>query len=709
MNDESQKTSQEPSRLQVDIFPEDYRNEQFDTNMEFFEGFHPGLYQALVDYRPEEYRICLNPDGSPNIININDHRLVYQYDSNEDLLSNIQDGIKSIRTNISIPGDLLNFEERRASKGHYGNINLDPIQRKMRQDVYDAGPFGRDRLVEKEGQFLPTVVSDYIPYLRVYGVGLGLHIQELIRMKNISFISIYEPNIDLFYSSLYVIDWGVIFKYFTIKQRLFSSSEIHINLYLGSSPESVDEKNSSYLKRACRYLVLTQARYAHFATAEKMQQLMKLESKSDTVVINESTNGWYEDQRAGFYNSAKNIKRNYPFYTGGKVKRFLRVFVVGSGPSLDASIEYINKNCGQALVISCGSAFSALLNHGIVPDIQVLQERDWQSGGYEEQYDSQILNKITLIKLNVVSPEVDQFYKETLVFQKYNDPGSSILNTENFPVSTHVNPTVTNAGVTLAAELGANEVYLFGLDYGAFVGAESMHASSSLYNKIDIDDSVEGEFEIAAAFGGVALTSKVFLYSLQVTEGRIDCHPDIKWFNVEDGALIKGAKSVRVGDIYKFSRKMKKIGLMGEVRSCFNSDYDSKKVIEYLRLNAVQEVADYLDMLLEFSKSTPKTREDVLMVAVLMDHAMLQHKVVGGAGVGALHYYPGFLLSGGVQELIFSMFSQTIYANDDQIAAEFFNSVMGALKNYRDDIIEDMRVLISHIVSDEEIEIKLEY
>ena len=124
MNDESQKTSQEPSRLQVDIFPEDYRNEQFDTNMEFFEGFHPGLYQALVDYRPEEYRICLNPDGSPNIININDHRLVYQYDSNEDLLSNIQDGIKSIRTNISIPGDLLNFEERRASKGHYGNIKF---------------------------------------------------------------------------------------------------------------------------------------------------------------------------------------------------------------------------------------------------------------------------------------------------------------------------------------------------------------------------------------------------------------------------------------------------------------------------------------------------------------------------------------------------------------------------------------------------------
>jgi hypothetical protein len=177
---------------------------------------------------------------------------------------------------------------------------------------------------------------------------------------------------------------------------------------------------------------------------------------------------------------------------------------------------------------------------------------------------------------------------------------------------------------------------------------------------------------------------------------------------VGDGALIEGAESVHVSDVHNFSRKLNKEKAIQEVVGCFNADYDADYAIELLRLNAAQMVRDYFDVALSFAESTPKNREQVMMVATLMDRALVQHKVVGGVK-GVLSYYPGFLLSGGIQEMLGNIFSQSIYVNDDQAAAEMFDTAMQVLREYRDEVIEDVRTLVEHIASDDEVEIKLSY
>ncbi|MBT3197548.1 MAG: motility associated factor glycosyltransferase family protein, partial [Gammaproteobacteria bacterium] len=626
--------------------------------------------------------------------------LVYEYHSEREVIDEIRSGIGHVGMGMSIGGVALDFEENDA-------VNIDPIQKNMRRKLYERGPYGAAKLAEQVGGAVPALISDYIPYMRVYGIGLGLHIQELIRMKNITFISIYEPHIDLFYSSLYTISWEMIFKYFSIKQRQFTSNKFHINLYLGNSPENVIEQNKGYQAEVCRYMVLAQGRYAHFAKEERIKRLIQLEQRADHEMVNNATNGWYEDQRAGFYFAARNIKRHHPLFSGARVERFLRLFVVGNGPSLDGGIEFIKQNRENAIILSCGSAFATLLTEGIVPDYQILQERDWHLTDYEKEFDADLLKQITLMKLNVISPMVDHYYKDVLVFQKYNDPGSALLG-EEYAVTTNVNPTVTNAGVAIAAALGAEEVYLFGLDYGAPKSATSMHASKSIYKTLDLGDAVESEIEVPGALGEDVVTTKFFAWSLHVTEDKISRHPDIRWINVGDGALIKGTESVRVEDIHSFSRKINRQRVMSDIGDCFNADYDSQAMVDRLSESALQMVGDYFDAVLSFASSTPQTREQVLMVVTLMDRAMVQHKIVGG-GTGVLHYYPGFLLSGGVQELAGNIFSQAIYSNDDQAAADLFVVAMDVLREYRDEIMEDMRTLVGHIAADEEVEIKLSY
>lgn len=51
------------------------------------------------------------------------------------------------------------------------------------------------------------------------------------------------------------------------------------------------------------------------------------------------------------------------------------VFIIGNGPSLDQSIEMIKAQQDKAIIISCGSALSALYNYGIDIDFHCEQER----------------------------------------------------------------------------------------------------------------------------------------------------------------------------------------------------------------------------------------------------------------------------------------------------------------------------------------------
>jgi hypothetical protein len=669
----------------ITLLPSDFTNEIFEQNMAYLNNQQPALFNAVKNHKCKEYWLCSNPDGSPNIVHMPSKTPVYAASSMDEIMAPIHKQIDELYCYIHVNKTFF-------GEGVSSWLQNSPIQIKMLDSLYKAGIFADMKLSSKMMTPLHNYCTNYLPLVRVYGIGLGYHLTELIKRKKISYMTIYEPNFDLFYISLYTIPWDLIFKYFEFNNK-------GINLVLDCSPDVALESNMAFIEKRLTPLTSLFYRFNHFNRLPVMKEIVEKEPRFDNTHRANVDAGWYEDQRAGFYFSAKNIQKDNKVFSGKKAKRYFRAFIVGSGPSLNESIGYIKAHQVDALILACGSALTPLLESGIVPDYQIIQERTWHVPEHEKRHDLDLLKEISLLKLNVISPKIDRHYKETLVFQKFRDPGSALLS--DYPVTTEVNPTVTNAGVTFAAELGAKEVYLFGVDYGAPKGSEKMHASNTLWDDKDRDDSVKSEnaIDLAGNLGGVICSTPVLSWSHEVTELSISRHPNINWINVGEGALIAGATAMAVEELpEKFKKKIKKDHLRSDISCCFNNDYSSARVLEKLNTYHMKQVEEYFQAILDFTASTPQSREEIISTLSLMYKA-------ASVGANQEDFLPASLVSAGIKQFITVTYTQTGLYRDDDSAVRFFEAAKVIFTEHINDIREDLHKILGYLASDEDVEI----
>jgi len=672
------------SLIKLDVFPGSFRNEQFEENLTYFKTAQPTIYNAVVNHRCTEYKLCTNPDGSPNIIETKSNAPVYNTFDKATFWDFINKSIDNLAVTTIVQQAFLGDDDELWKKNN-------PIQFGMLNSLYEGGVF--QQLGVKTGHLEPLINyrTDFFPFIRIYGIGLGYHLTELIRKKTISYMSIYEPKLDLFYTSLYTIPWKLIFQYFDTRGK-------GINLILGGDPDHAIRQNAAFLQQRLMPLSSCFYRLVHLGSAET-NELIKKEPQADSTEREQSDAGWYEDQRTGFYLSARNIIEKNKFFNGKKTKSFFRAFVVGAGPSLNDAIDYLKDHQHDGIIVSCGSAITPLLSAGIVPDYEVVQERVWQFTKNEQKHDLDLMKRVTLLKLNVVSTKIDQYYNDTLVFQKFRDPGSALLDSKKYPATTAVNPTVTNAGISMCADLGVNEVYLFGVDYGVPKGSEKMHAKNTIYDNEKFDDSVSDKitpYELPGNLGTVIKTTPVLSWSHDTTEFKIAQFPMIKWFNVGEGALIKGAKPLAPEALPRnFKKKINKRMLFKEIRTCFDNTYSTEAVINLLKTVQMQQIDNYFDVFLGFCNSTPQTREEIIAVLSLMYKAVNTGKDQQG-------YLPSSLLPYGFIQFITNVYMQCALAKNDAQAVEFFHDAMNVLNEYVKNIKEDINHVVNDIDSKEE-------
>jgi hypothetical protein len=667
------------------LLPPTYKNETFDKNIAYFKTHQTALYNMVINHTCSEYRLCSNPDGSPNILDMQNKTPLYHVFTLKEIIASAQKAIDNLHCGLRINESFICGGKERWQKDN-------PIQFSMLTKLYKTGIFYDLKLTPESLSSFQVSHTDYLPLIRICGIGLGYHLTALIQKRTVSYMTIYEPNIDLFYISLYTVPWQLVFKYFDAKGK-------GVNLVVGGTPNEAINKNMIFIRQRLMPLTSYFFRLNHL-NSELIQQMVSKEPQTDAVEREQADAGWYEDQRSGFYFGARNIKKGTAFFSGKKASRFLRAFVIGSGPSLNDTIDYIKTHQQDALIISCGSAITPLLKAGIVPDYEVIQERLWHISKLEERHDLEVLKKISLLKLNVVSPQVDKYYKETLIFQKFRDPGSSFLG-EKYAVTTAVNPTVTNSGIAMCAALGAKEVFLFGVDYGAPLHSTKMHATNTIYDELAADDSVDSktQFDLPGNLGSVIRTDTILSWSLRTTEMKIAEFPKIKWFNVGEGALISGAVPMSLKALpKKFSEKIHKKSLRAEISKCFNDNYSSAKILERLKSTQMQQVDDYFKAILGFTDSTPETREEVVYVLSLLYEAV-------NTGQYESHFLPASLLAYGFKQFITDVYIQSAMEPDDASAAQFFETSKGILIEYTSAIEKDLARILNYIALDSETEL----
>lgn len=391
-----------------------------------------------------------------------------------------------------------------------------------------------ERATEEEIVFQGGPVWDGHVTVVALGLGLGLHILPLVEKTRCHNLIIVEPNPDFIYHSLSCLDWHALIEHFRKDRRFLAIFPFAEPQYLASELRHIVRCSGPAFLDGLKFI---QA-YENSQISEAMNMM-----RSDAQLLSIGL-GFLADEFDMLRNSHGNLRKGGVRLFAQQDRRLgMPAFIMGSGPSIDRDLDVIRANQDRALIVTCGTALRIALANGIVPDFHVELENvpevyDVVLQRLAQRYD---FSPITLVASTTVDPRVPSLFKKTAFFFR-----AGLSSYEQFCHDDRHNlrypmPTVANSGVSLALELGAREVYLFGIDLGAR-DPKNHHAKDSPYMAGEANFiNTEIDVPVPANFGGICYTERVYQWSRSLLEECFQFWRQGRTFyNCADGIRIPG-------------------------------------------------------------------------------------------------------------------------------------------------------------------------
>ena len=372
-------------------------------------------------------------------------------------------------------------------------------------------------------------------YLVVLGVGLGFHLKKLISETNVRHVFLVEPTPEFLRHSLASIDWEYILTDGEARGITFSLS-------ISSRPDRiVTEIQRMFINEGVSFIdgAFVFLHYPLWALKEARERL------ADDLQVMYLSRGFYEDELIMMTNATTNMM-NYRYHLmDGKLrpKRNEPVFIVGSGPSIDNSLQYIKRWRDRVILFSCGTGLRVCLKNGIIPDFHCEIEN------VPEVYDVALatsnefdLSGITLIASITVDTRMAALFDHTYFFFRDSVSSTRVLANDQLMIL-GISPTVANTALRSATCLGFTNLYLFGIDCGT-KNEDNKHSRDSIYHTLgsmkDADNNHKFPDTCIGNFGGTVQTHWIFHFSKFMLSAFIKAYR-IKAYNCSDGASIDGA------------------------------------------------------------------------------------------------------------------------------------------------------------------------
>jgi len=496
----------------------------FEKNLKLFE-------QELPDF----------VDFIRNIKNFQTDVKLVVYDDDYDLVLNgvsiYPKGAKNYKANLDIETSLKALFEK-----YLQNIKKENL--KHTQFIYNSlKPI--EKYLKKYSR--KRKIRDFSSII-VIGLGLGLFLKDLVKKYNSFDVAILEDNLEFFIASLYVTDYTKVWEIQKKKGKL----KFFINIAkMKNGYEYLFHTLSSYVRFYPSRFAFPRA-YIHYE--EKNTNYKDIVSKQISNILKGL--GFFDDEEQAIENAYYNylLKRKMIFEKAKIENDKIPVLIVGSGPSLEQTIDTIKKYQDKAIVVACGSSLSKLAKEGIFPDVWINLERVPEVKKILEKAKEYglDLSKLLVIASDITHKSViDMLNKENIYY--FPRGGASIhdmLNTKKF--LTGFLPTVTNTGLSVLFHMGFKNFYLLGVDLGTKTPGV-LHTSHTIYKKEDdIKHTYIGPFP--GNFGGNVYTTDTFLWSKSNMEDfirYITTKGKAKVFNVSDGIKIEGALPLKPSDFKK--------------------------------------------------------------------------------------------------------------------------------------------------------------
>ncbi|MGE6294801.1 6-hydroxymethylpterin diphosphokinase MptE-like protein [Aeromonas media] len=499
---------------------------RFEQNMAAFRQYIPHIADMYETYQPvRPFKFFCTENGQPNLAWLDDGVAVYgaePYLICETLVSEFME-----------KGSLSKFSFNQEANP-IGFMHVDYLN-KLNAYLDDISAT----------ETLLGHVPNEVPSALIFGVGLGYHLGYLYERCKIGTLFLFEPDLDLFYASLFCFDWVPLLTY-------LHQENLGLHILLGQDEETIVKDFSFAIHRRGAFLI-TNAFVMWGYQNDKIKELIKKVQQEYHLLAM----GWgfFDDNLIAISHTINNVERAVPFLLKGKkIPPHLSrtpIFIIANGPSLDQSIEVIKKNKDKVLIISCGSAISALHKIGIKPDIHVTVERtkivyDFLSGLNDPDY----LKDVILLTTDVTHPDCSALFGQSIFTFKRNEPGAALLKSyfsemQYFAEMVGVNPLVGNIGVSAPVHLGFKNIYLFGLDNG-YKDKGHHHSRFSAYYNNKVNAQILGElmygdnqWQRKGNFGGMVISNAMFDTSRRVIEQVLAIHDDVRCFNCSDGVKIE--------------------------------------------------------------------------------------------------------------------------------------------------------------------------
>ncbi|MNG85444.1 hypothetical protein D3C79_442030 [compost metagenome] len=636
---------------------------RFQQNMEAFKNNMPGIHEFFEHYQPTRpFRFFCNDNGIPNILWLDTEIALYGEDPFADAQAQIAEVIdQSVLQCIDFAPQWY-FDDQIHIK--YNN-EISKLKQKS----------------DQSGLRLKDALSMDIPLSLMYGIGLGYQLGYLYEHCKVRNLFAFEPDLDMFYASLFCFDWHSLFEY--MKQE-----SLTLHLFIGVDEALLAADMMEALHRKGAFWSAAYFSFCHYHSPKLDKLIQQVEKE---FYLLRTGWGFFDDNVYALAHSHTHLQDGTPFLKRQRDTRLaasIPVFVVGNGPSLDQSIDFIRQHQHQAVIIACGTAVSALYKADIKPDVYVAVERTKSSADFLHILNADdFLKDSVFLSVDVIHPECKTFFRKTGITFKPNEPMYKLLTSHfgdgfKFETIDYSNPFVGNTGLNYAALLGFKEVYLFGIDNG-YKSADKHHSKLSLYyndkQEAKYQQNLSDTFPSAGNFGGEVRINHLFGLSIHNMARVLNDYPDLCCTNSSDGAHIEGARPLRVESLTPDWSAIDKHSVMDEIMAhCFEPfdvtsiDFQAAinvpffhEIVEKLRLEwkEVSREQNAVQLMMQ--------RHHDYLLYLLMSRESHLYRVL----IGSLNYFYANIIS--------LMMAQS--GEDEVVLAKKLNTAIDVLNQFFDD------------------------
>lgn len=348
----------------------------------------------------------------------------------------------------------------------------------------------------------------------VFGLGLGYHIKEMLKLDDGIFIDIVEQDIEIMKTAFSVMDM----------EWIYNNPRIRLIW---------DDTCSEWTKLLAKdkAFVIHYPSLRHIADKEKKLQLEKF------FILD---SGW-RNMRIQLENNFRDNLANCEAYVDVLEAEFRgkNAVIVAAGPSLDKNVEQLRNKPENTIVIAVGTVFRKLVGLGIKPDYVVFldaQPRLYrQLEGLEEQ-DIPILCGATVCKQIPAAYQGPKY----LVCQHGFDRAECYAKEHGYR-QYETGGSVSTIALDICLQLGCKSVAYVGLDL-AFTGNHT-HAKGTM------DYAAEDEKEkimVKALAGGMVAASHLFIIYREWIERRVAAEQGrVEIIDATEGGALKKGLAVK--------------------------------------------------------------------------------------------------------------------------------------------------------------------